>query len=216
MALGVDVTAVFRQEEVYAQLWRSLLRWLVSRAGLLPGQDAMLQADRVSFETGQVATATMLVRPEKVNVVPKVRLDSGEGESREFIARPVGQQPGVYRFDFGQLEVGQYTATVTNVMTADARTSDVRTAFDVRQRSVEMLDLDARPDLMRRIAEASGGAVLESVDADRLAKQFREHLQRARPPQYQRESLWDRWWVMMATVGTWAATWLLRRRSGMV
>ena len=205
------------REEVYATLWRSLLRWLVSRAGLLPGQDISLQPDRVSFDAGDVSTATMLVRQDKINQIPKVRVRSTDesGFDQEFAPRPVGQDPGVYRLNFGKLEPGQYTAQPVSGLSGPS-TDKIKTAFDVRQRWVEKLELDARPDVMGRIAEVSGGEVLEQADAAEFAEQFDAHLARSRPPQFRRIAMWDRWWIMVALVGLWAATWIVRRRSGLI
>ena len=42
--------------EVYAALWQSLLRWLVSGAGLLPGQKLALRTDKVIFRADEPAT----------------------------------------------------------------------------------------------------------------------------------------------------------------
>ena len=205
------------REEVYATLWRSLLRWLVSRAGLLPGQDVSLQPDRVSFDAGDVSTATMLVRRDKINKIPSVRVQStdGSGFDQEFEPRPIGQDPGVYRLDFGILEPGQYTAQPTSTLSG-ASTDTVKTAFDVRQRWVEKLELDARPDLMSRIAEASDGEVLEQANPLEFAERFDAHLERSRPPQFRRIAMWDRWWVLLGVLGLWAATWIVRRRSGLI
>ena len=205
------------REEVYATLWRSLLRWLVSRAGLLPGQDVSLQPDRVSFDAGDVSTATMLVRRDKINQIPKVRVRSTDenGFDQEFAPRPVGQDPGVYRLDFGKLAPGQYTAEPVSTLSG-ASTDKIKTAFDVRQRWVEKLELDARPDVMSRIAEVSGGEVLEQANPAEFAEQFDEHLARSRPPQFRRIAMWDRWWIMIGLLGLWAATWIVRRRSGLI
>jgi len=196
------------REEVYATLWRSLLRWLVSRAGLLPGQDISLQPDRVSFDAGDSSTATMLVRQDKINTIPKVRVQSTDdgGFDQEFVPRPVGQDPGVYRLDFGKLEPGQYTAQPVEVLSGPA-TDKIKTAFDVRQRWVEKLELDARPDVMGRIAEASGGEVLEQANPAEFAKQFDDHLARSRPPQFRRIAMWDRWWIMGSRCGTVGGSW---------
>ena len=60
-----------QQEEVYASLWHSLLALAHLRRGLLPGQKLALRADKVSFATGEPATATLLVREE-----------AGEGQRR--------------------------------------------------------------------------------------------------------------------------------------
>ena len=208
-----------QQEEVYGTLWRSLLRWLVARSGLLPGQDLSLQLDRVSFKTGSVVTATMLVRPEAVSQVPRVRLESAETGAdeqpfeQEYAATPIGKQPGVYRFDFGDLPAGQYTAATV----ADDDTNlQVTTAFDVRDQWTEQLQLDARPELMHQISEQSGGAVLDSAASDDFAELFADHLADARTPQFRRVTMWDRWWIMLTALSLWAGTWVLRRRSGLI
>ena len=209
-----------QKEEVYGTLWRSLLRWLVARAGLLPGQQLSLQLDRVSYESGSVVTATMLVRPESVSQIPRVRLrsvatgtESNEQVfDQEYTAKPVGQDPGVYRFDFGKLPAGQYSAETV----AEDEDLYVKTALDVRDRWTEQLQLDARPELMQRIADLTGGAVLESADADDFTNQFADHLADARTPQFRRVTMWDRWWGMLSALLLWAGTWVLRRRSGLV
>ncbi len=70
--------------EVYGLLWRSLMRWLVSRTGLLPGQDAALQPDKILFGTNEHATATLLLRQESSQPLPKLVLTDSTGNSSEF------------------------------------------------------------------------------------------------------------------------------------
>ena len=217
------------QEKVYSTLWRSLLRWLVSRAGLMPGQNVSLQPDRVSFDSGDVATATMLVRQTGASQVPKVRVQSvGSNDfNQDFQARPVGADPGVYRLDFGKLPPGQYSAAPiatlsgseggSGAVVGEGKTIEsLKTAFAVRERWVEKLEVDARSDLMKRIAESSGGAVLENTNPEEFSIKFQEHLARSRPPQFRRVAMWDRWWVMGAILLLWATTWIVRRRSGLI
>ena len=201
------------REEVYQTLWRSLLRWLVSRGGLLPGQDISLQPDRVTFDTNDVATATMLVRQENISAAPRVRLRSENKVVNEFDPLPVGQDPGVYRVDLGQLPAGQYE--LETISAADSASASLA-AFDVRERWVERLELDARADLMKRIAESSGGAVLEQGEPEKFAELFQSHLEKSRPPKFRRVAMWDRWWVMGGLLIMWALTWVVRRRSGLV
>ena len=52
----------------------------------------------------------------------------------------------------------------------------------------EQLNLQARPDLMARIATDSGGAVLSDNATDQIATQFKEHMPKTRPPRIERES----------------------------
>ena len=78
------------------------------------------------------------------------------------------------------------------------------------------MKLDPNPNLMKRIATTSGGAVLESADPDELAKQLSDQLARSRPEQIRTTTAWDRWWVLAGVLALWACTWGLRRSSGLV
>lgn len=213
------------QETVYTALWHSLTRWLVSRAGLLPGQQLAMQSDKVSFSTTETATATLLIREGATSgELPRVELrgDSLE-EPKTFTPKPLGDDPGVYRVVFGPLAEGQYEVrtlggegVVDGAAAGASSKGQGTTAFDVRSPWSEKLNVDARPDLMERIAEASGGATLDAAEPQELAEQFQEHLTRSRPPRTRRTAAWDRWWVMLGVVGLWAVSWGVRRSSGLV
>ena len=207
------------KEQVYETLWRSLLRWLVSRAGLSPGEDVALQPDRISYESGAEATATMLIRPTKVKTPPKIMVtgENDAGETifeKQFQPSPLGDDPGTYRINFGKLKPGRYAVRPVESLTGVG--SNVQSAFAVRDRWDEKLYLDARPDLMKRIADVSGGQILEQADAASFASQFEAHLEQSRPPKYRRIPMWDRWWVLSAILLLWGCCWVVRRKSGLI
>ncbi len=115
---------------------------------------------------------------------------------------------------FGQLPEGQYQARVAGA--ADDEIGAV-TAFDVRRGNLqELLEVEARPDQMKFIAEQSGGALLTDTDPGLLARQFDEHLTRTRPVRTAQTTAWDRWWVLLAAFCVWGGAWGLRRFSGLV
>src|SRR5258708_27854721 len=88
-------------DQVYASLWHSLLRWLVSGGSLLPGQKMTLRADKVSFASSEPATATLAVRDEAAGQTPAVELiEDGKQEARRFPASPLGEAPGTWRVNF--------------------------------------------------------------------------------------------------------------------
>ena len=89
-------------------------------------------------------------------------------------------------------------------------------AFDVRGNLTERLDVSAQPNVMKLIAEATGGAVLASGSPRLLASQFSEHLSRTRPERSVQTMAWDRWWMLLGAFALWGAAWSLRRRSGLV
>jgi hypothetical protein len=211
------------QEEVYASLWHSMLRWLISAENLMPGQRLSLRADKVSFNSTEPATATLLVRDDAAakGKPPMVELVSGGGgaagaaggEVKAFAAAPLGEEPGTFRVNFGKLPEGRY---VLRVAGAPPEEAFARTVFGVRTIGEEQLNLKPRPDLMARLASDSGGRVLESDDGREIDEAFRAHMAALRPPRFERATAWDRWWVLVAVIAMWGVSWALRRSAGLV
>jgi hypothetical protein len=201
-----------QHDDAYGAMWRSLIRWLVSNVGLLPSEKLALRTDKVTFSTAEAVTATLLLRPEAAKAeVPRIEL-TGEalGQPRDVVPLPSGADPGQFRVVFGKLPEGRYT--VRAAKDAEAVTAQ----FDVRGNLAERLDVQAQPNLMRLVAEKSGGAVLDRADPGTIAEQFERHLAETRPDRFARASAWDRWWILLAAMALWACCWGLRRWSGLV
>ena len=203
-----------QHDAAYGTLWRSLVRWLVANAGLLPSQQLALRTDKVTFSTTENVAATLLVRQDKATEeMPQVELTGGDLQQPQRIAATaVGTQPGQYAVAIGRLPEGRYRA---RVLDSDDDVSAVA-SFDVRGNLKERLDVAARPSVMKRVAQQSGGAVLDLEQPSGLARQFETHLARSRPERLARTTAWDRWWILTAAFCLWAATWGLRRSSGLV
>ena len=86
---------------------------------------------------------------------------------RRVTPSPTGSGGELFRADFGTLDVGYYTASV--VRGAGDKVL-AETAIEVRDPWFERLELDARPDVMRRVAEISGGQALEPRSSGDLAE----------------------------------------------
>ncbi len=202
-------------DTTYGTLWQSLMRWLVSGAGLLPGQDMALRTDQVTFGSNEAATATLLIRREAAQgQIPNIEL-TGDGIDGVRTVTPVaaGEGPGVFRVLFGELAEGRYQARIAG---QPAEKSGSRAVFDVRRFLEEQLDLTARPDLMARIAISTGGLELKGDSPGEIADAFIAHLERGRPERIQRTTAWDRWWVLAGTFVVWTTAWSLRRNAGLV
>jgi hypothetical protein len=203
-----------QHDEVYRSLWNGLTRWLITSGDLLPGQKMLLRSDRITFGSTEPATATLLLREEERKQTPLVELrGDGIAEARPFTPAPLGDEPGTFRVVFGKLPEGRYQIRVAGTPESDAATNS---AFDVRSLFDEQLDLKARPDLMARIAQDSGGAVLQGGDPREVLAQFVQHREQSRPVRVQRLAAWDRWWVLVLLFGLWGLSWLLRRSGGLV
>jgi hypothetical protein len=199
--------------EIYASLWRSLVRWLAANMGLLPSQRLALRTDKVAFSSDENVSANLLVRQWSGDV-PQVEL-SGPAldHPRSTACVPRGNYPGQYYVSWGRLPEGHYSARVAGIEKNEV--SDM-VDFDVQGNLTERLDVRAQPNLMKFLAEQSGGAVLDSVDPTLLARHVEQHLSQSRPTRTAQTTAWDRWWVLLGAIGLWAAAWSYRRHSGLV
>jgi hypothetical protein len=203
------------RDDLYGSLWRSLVRWLVTNVGLLPSQQMALRPDKATFTTEENVLATLLVRenPSRAGV-PRLLLSGGTlSEPQTVVCKPWGNVPGQYHADLGALAEGRYRIRVEG---AGKNETAAEAAVDVRGNLQERLELSAQPALMKWIADASGGRVLDSADPASLARHFEEHLVRSRPERILRTPVWDRWWMLVSALALWGVTWGLRRRSGLV
>lgn len=200
-------------DEVYPRLWHSLLRWLVSGVGLMPGQPAALRPDKAAFDTQENVSATLLLREDEPGgVIPGVELESNGQAPVTFAPVPMGDEPGGFRVIFGRLPEGHYRARVAGMSDEQIGASAV---FDVRGYIDEQLDLKARPALMARIAHDSGGDVLTGKQTTEITARFDEHQNRSRPQHVSRSLAWDRWWLMLSVFAVWTISWVVRRTGGL-
>ena len=203
------------QEKAYGSLWQSMMRWLTSAANLKPGQLVSLRADRVRFSSEEPATATLLARQDAAHAGPPlVELTDNSASPKMYKPTPLGSEPGVFRVNFGLLSQGRYQAKVTGANPDDP---SGRIIFDVKKYDQEETDLQARPDLMQRISEVSGGQVLSTDSpANELESAFKAQQARTHPPEIEYASAWDRWWLLLAALGLWGTSWAIRRAGGLI
>lgn len=204
------------RDQIYQQLWTGLVRWLACSAQLLPSQKAAFSVPKTTFSSTETVGIDLVVRAESLaQGMPTVRLAGlDRGETQEIVPSPSGTSPGQFRVVFGELSEGRYRA---EVFLPGGTAPAAQTAFDVRYGNLrEVLELTARSDLMRTIADESGGAVLESYQPQQLADRFEAHLARSRPDRIVRREAWDRVWVLLFVLGSWSVAWGLRRQSGLV
>jgi hypothetical protein len=81
--------------------------------------------------------------------------------------------------------------------------------------SVEKRELSADRELMRQIAETSGGAVLKPDDVARLDEVVRKW-EAARQIAHRQRPIWDRWAVLVPLLALLGGEWWLRRREGLL
>ena len=218
-ALSVNASGLWRwafreqgQEEseiAYGRFWVSLLQWLLSGSQFLPGADVGLTSTRRYYTTEQpmqflISTRNLdrsIFKPrleivgskETVEVDPRQR-----GES--FVAEAGPFAPGIYRVILHN-NIGKPAELTQNV--------------EVISASIEKQELSADPELMKKLAEVSGGEVITAEDVPHLPDIIRRWEAR-RQISYRQQSLWDRWWLLSGLLGLLGLEWWLRRREGLL
>lgn len=210
-------------DEPYAQVWHAMLRWIISGAGLVPGEEAAVRPDKISFNAREPAAATVLTRPGKsAGTQPAATLSveirssergtgSDMGEAKTFPCEPSSDDPGAYRVQFGVLAPGRYEAVLKGAEPVQAVA-----VFDVRKAGEEELNLASRPDLLEMVARESGGEVVAAADAGQVVQRIHLNLTQRTQQRLAFTTAWDRWWIMLAVVALWGAAWGVRRASGLI
>ncbi|HEV8246120.1 MAG TPA: glutamine amidotransferase [Polyangiaceae bacterium] len=211
IALGVDGThqlAFSEQAEqsagrAYGALWDGLLGWLMrdpryesARLSLLrpcvAGEDAKLSLLFLPGTEGDVALSLIPLGVEKPQKIEK-RVAKGKGDTVEI--------------DLGKLEPGGYS-----VQARVGAAPPTRFDFGCEKGGAAWADSRPDPDLLARIAKASGGRALPASDVQRLP------LPEATEVSAERRStpLAPPWlWTLCAALAL-GVHWLARRRSGLV
>ncbi len=207
------------KERIYANLWQSMIQWIISQQDMLPGQEVALRPDRASFLTGEAASCSVILKnPTKWNVEAdhglSVLMQSSETEVPiRFSLTASGIDNGLFRADLGAPDVGYYTLKLVQ---GDQDQVLAASAFEVRDPWFENLEVDARPDLMSQIARISGGEVLQPEQAKQLTTKFEQAIKKQQKHEETRTTLWDRPIVMIMILAGWIATWVVRRQNGMI
>lgn len=196
-------------EQAYRRFWVSILQWLLSGSQFLPGADVSLASARRYYNSEQPMQFLIGTRNlDRASYMPKLVIEGG-GQTVEVGPRPRGE---AFVAEAGPFPPGQYRVTLRN---NTGRPAEISQSVEVVNASVENRELSADPELMRRLAQVSGGGVVSATDVPRMGEVVKRW-EAARQLAHRQRPLWDRGWVLAALVGLLGAEWWLRRREGLL
>jgi len=196
----------------YQRFWNNALRWLVRDPSLTPLQ---VQPEKPAVEPGEPVRLSVSARTPDYGPAAGARvtgeLVSEDGRSvarAEGIAGPDGVAqlelkppgPGAYKIAATAERGGQRLETATG-------------AVAVRSSGSEDADAAPRPEMLRAVAEATGGgfAALPGRTMPEVALSEPEVVEVGRRRDV---PLWDRGWFLLGLCLSLGAEWVLRRRWG--
>uniref|UniRef100_A0A7C4LMF8 Putative glutamine amidotransferase domain-containing protein n=1 Tax=Schlesneria paludicola TaxID=360056 RepID=A0A7C4LMF8_9PLAN len=218
VAFGGDTTyqwVLHGQGEEHQRFWRQMILWL-ARKEADAGQEVWVRVDPRNYAPGATVSLECGARDPLGRPLngATFRIDV-TGPDGKTVSPTPRETPGGAAADFTQTVLpGDYWVRVSATKNGQVLGLGAVTRFIVDQRDLELDQPNADYDLLRKIAEITGGQLLQSENLagflQRLANLEREDLSRVTVI-----SLWDNPWVLLLFVGLLTAEWAFRRKWGL-
>jgi hypothetical protein len=198
-------------DNAHELIWRQLTRWLAGASGgriEIPPPSVTLP--------GTTESIAVLLRDEEfkgiANAEVAIRLRDPGGAERSVRAALAEPGEGRYRAAVRFDQAGVYTITADARRGAESLGTASRAVL-VGGADVELSEPRLNEDLLRRIADATGGQYLPAAEAGSLPALLNER-GIGSPPMEQRD-VWHTGWSLALIVALLAAEWVVRRRVGL-
>jgi uncharacterized membrane protein len=204
------------ENEIQEKFWRQFVRWL--SVGSKESVSVTLDRDVYSKGEPVILRATVLgTSLEAVNdATVKAKFQDPFGNLEDVDMPWILTQEGVYQCRYETREHGDHKITV-HVEIPHLKPIDVDTTFSVTQPFIEFNNAGLNENLLRQMAEASGGKYFSETDTKELASEMKKLVQtRERAGSYvERKDLWDAPVFFIILVLCLGAEWSIRRRAGL-
>ena len=197
----------------HATFWRSALRWLVRD---VEEQQVTLSVDRENVPAGEQVGFQVRVLQEDYAPRAGVEIVGTVGPLGGKVGTPLAGKT-----DADGLWSTSLLTTTPGTLRIEVAAPSVPQPFDsamarvsVIDRDPELLEPDARPDLLAAIAEVSGGRAFVGPGPS-LRELPRREVPVPHGEDRRRHPLWNHPWVLLAVALPWVAEWILRRRLGL-
>lgn len=195
------------------RLWRQLMRWLVVDVA-----DAVTFSAETDVADRERVKLAVRVRDRafKANsdAIVKIEVTQPDDTKSQLFAEPSLKEAGLFETEFFASKHGNYRATMT-VEDAEKRTplGTKAVGWTHDPLAVEFAKLEPNRDLMKRLADETGGQMIPLEDIGRLP----EMLKNIRVPVEVTLAtpLWHTPWVFAAILLLLLGEWALRRKGGM-
>jgi hypothetical protein len=207
-----------REDELHEKFWKQLVRWLAvgAKAKLTVELDKDLFAPDESVRIRATVLDKTLKPDDAAKVTARVR-DPFDTDPKTLPMRSLLTGEGLYAAQFNPTDVGDYAVEVTAEM-ADGAKISATTTFSVGETLEEFRDPAQKVELLREIADASGGAYLPADQAGRIPELIERRVRRMKTDrmEYAHKDIWDTPLLFALLVGALTVEWAVRRRAGLM
>lgn len=213
---GDDPNDPDRRNAYYKTFWKNAVRWLADYRMRAPNQLVQLETDKLVFGRGEMPELRVRVLTEDYepthDAAVELELNGPGGVTQKLKVFPRYEEPGVYERKLELPAVGRYEVTARATLKGDELGAD-KSVLQVRPASEELKRLSQDAELLKKIAQASGGEYLpfdQAGEVFNLLHKDTHVIQRHRD-----DDLWDNGWVFTAIIALLCCEWFLRKRAGL-
>lgn len=195
-----------------AAFWAQAVRWSAAVGEYQPGQDVALSLSRTALRLGDPISFEVSHRtPDVRQSALRLSLTDPLGHAHELKLQPTEDALRRASGAFLPRTAGTWAVRLD---TAGSNPSSITRQFGVYDVNVERLRSEARPRVLRELAESTGGYFFHVEDGVELATLLdRRHRAGTTPPSPR--YAWDRLAILLLLLGWMGLEWIGRRLSGL-
>lgn len=195
-----------------AQSWRQMARWLTADVPKQISAEVKPPANALSPHQLKIELRDDAYQPLD-NATVKLKVKTPEDQEIDLLATPDRQHAGTYGAEFWSTLDGAYRCEVDVTGSDGAHLGSLTTGWTAQPSAEEFARVEPDLELLRKLAEASGGEVLQLNDLS----SFVSSLPSRKVPitESRVEPLWHRPWLILLAIGCLCFEWGLRRLRGL-
>lgn len=197
------------RDALFDRFWDQVIVWLLSNSEHVPGAQHRLRASTANLPLGQEIFLRLQLKQDSKPVPAPVLNISTNDEAPAPITMTPTDNPQLLEARYVPSKPGRYRARVS---LPDGSEQSAR--FIVFEENREAVEVAADRTYLKKLAESSGGRMLEAAEVQPFIASLKESL-RPGEARHRLVSLWDRAWVLYLILSLLALDWYLRRRWGL-
>ncbi len=196
---------------LFDRFWDQMILWLMAGRDFLPTQQFSLRASSANIPLGEKIYFRAVIRDAttKAREIPMTIAQERVEVGRTTLAAADPAAPDKLTADFLPTKPGKYTA-----MAKFPDGSNQVARFIVFDDNLEQTEVATDAGFLRKLAETSGGRLLQPSDIGKLLTELQNEKAEATPTR-KLTSVWDRAWVFWLIGLFFGMDWYLRRRWGL-
>jgi uncharacterized membrane protein len=214
---GMPLNEANCDSRYYRQFWVNAVRWLAAGRIGRTNNPVSLELAQSYCSPDEKIAAAVKVRDNDLKAIGTADVTlvlSSAGKTNRTIKPVYDRTSQSYQSDLLPADIGDFLVTATATFKG-AKIGEDRQMLVCETGDREMADLRAKPDLMAKIARASGGTSLAPMVGD--TNRISAVIGNAPAPtvEYRRTPAWDKTWWLGTILGLLSIEWIVRRLSGM-